>query len=310
MPEAWDRRARTVGRALLNYRGARAATIRRLLFAALGKGTDLIVAPFGKGRMLVDARDREVGAVVFATGGYERLYMATALETLERFGLRRPGSIFVDIGANIGTSTIDALLHFGFGRAQCFEPDPDNCRLLRINLILNGLEERALVHQCAASDAEGHALLRRSHDNRGDNRLVSHAASAGSQAPAPDLLVVECRRFDSLTGDGTLSLEDVGLVWIDVQGHEGSVLAGASRVTQLGLPTVVEYCPGLLEQSGRRWLFEAIVGECYTTVVDLRLAASGLGSRSVFAARDVARIGRSLGARDHTDLLLLRDDHG
>lgn len=115
---------------------------RRGALRARRTGSPLVTARFGNGRMFVDARDREIGPLVFATGGYERLYMAAAVETLEHLGLLGPKRTFVDVGSNIGTSTIDALMHFGFSRAVCFEPDVKNRKLLRLNLLLNDLDGR------------------------------------------------------------------------------------------------------------------------------------------------------------------------
>ena len=69
------------------------------------------------------------------------------------------GTTFVDVGAHIGTSTISALAHHGFERAVSIEPDRDNLRLLRANLALNGLEERATVVPAAVSEFPGSAYF-------------------------------------------------------------------------------------------------------------------------------------------------------
>ena len=40
-----------------------------------------------------------------------------------------------------------------------------------------------------------------------------------------------------------MNLDDVGLAWIDVQGHEGHVLAGAEALLDSEVPIVCEYWP-------------------------------------------------------------------
>ena len=55
---------------------------------------------------------------------------------------RSRGRSFVDVGANIGTTTIPALLSHGFETAVAIEPEPENVRVLRMNVLLNDLEDR------------------------------------------------------------------------------------------------------------------------------------------------------------------------
>ncbi|MGH9164511.1 MAG: hypothetical protein ACRDZW_03220, partial [Acidimicrobiales bacterium] len=152
LPAVWDRRVRETTKFAVNYRGARASGLRGLRFHRAGRYSSLLLTPFGDGQLLVDGRDEEIGRVVFMTGGYERIYMRMAMDYLTSRGRAPvPGSAFVDVGANIGTSTVDALLHFGFGRAVCVEPDAANLRLLRLNVTLNGLEDRVEILPLALS---------------------------------------------------------------------------------------------------------------------------------------------------------------
>ena len=53
------------------------------------------------------------------------------------------GDVFVDVGANIGYfSVLAACLVGEGGQVFAFEPDPDNFRLLRDNVALNGFSSR------------------------------------------------------------------------------------------------------------------------------------------------------------------------
>jgi len=53
--------------------------------------------------------------------------------------------MFVDVGANIGTTSIPAVLSEGFASAVAIEPEPENVRVLRLNVLLNDLDERITV---------------------------------------------------------------------------------------------------------------------------------------------------------------------
>lgn len=303
LPGGWDRRTRDLGKAIVNYRGARRTFPRQLLYPLLKRSSGVLLVPFGQAQLLIPTDDDEIARVVFATGGYERLYMAEAVEEMTRRGCPVAGRTFVDIGANIGTSTVDALVEFGFGRAVCFEPEGRNFRLLLANLALNGLEDRVRPYPVALSDRGGRSLLQTSAKNRGDNRIVtSDQAGTGSRG---SVVEVECRRFDDLVDEGAISLDDVGLIWLDAQGHEPNILQGASTAVKAGLPVVMEYSPAALQAGGRLEALEAMVKESYTTVIDLHRLSAGLRDDAVIDAADIASL-RDMADRDHTDLLLVR----
>jgi FkbM family methyltransferase len=308
LPGLWDRRVRDLGKAVVNYRGARRSYGRQVLFGLARHGSDVLLAPFGRAHLLVPSDDLEIGRVVFATGGYERVYMAHATAELRRMGFPVDGTTFVDIGANIGTSTVDALVEFGFGRAVCFEPDERSFRLLMANVALNGLDSRVRAFHAALSSTDGSSLLERSSTNRGDNRLISRESQQDGErrSPGGDHVVrVPCRRFDALVGEGVIALADVGVMWLDAQGHEPFVLQGATEALEAGIPLVMEYSPADLEASRSLGELEGLVRRHYTTVIDLHLLASGLRSQAVLAAADIGRLRDRADGR-HTDLLVVR----
>lgn len=300
LPPTWDRRLRETAKFVVNYRGARAGGLRAWQFRRLARRAPLFVAPFGNGQLLVDGRDNEISRAVFATGGYERIYMRTAVEYLRSTGRDTTGTAFLDVGAHIGTSSVDALLHFGFGRAICFEPEADNARLLALNMALNELDERVQIFPVALSDRDGHGVVARSEHNSGDNRVADDGAGAGDA----DLAPIELRRLDSLVAEGAVTLDDVGLVWMDVQGHEPFALAGACSVTDAGLPLVLEYTPAALAATGALGQLEALLVANYATVVDLHQLAHGC-TGSTFPAREIPALAERYRGLDHTDLLLL-----
>jgi FkbM family methyltransferase len=302
LPDRWNRRVREAGKFAFNYRGARSYGLRSILFSRLGRHSRLLLAPFGKAELLVSAEDQELGRTVFIRGDYERMYMGAALGYLENEGHSCTGKTFIDIGANIGTSTVDALANFGFARAVCFEPDSRNFKLLRLNLVLNDLGDRAEAFHFALSSEDTFARLERSPTNFGDSRISNPAPSG--EAPSGDG-VVECRSLDSLVDDGTVSLDEVGLLWLDTQGHDGFVMAGATKAVKSGIPVVVEYWPdGLRKNRCLEPLEQAIRGG-YGKVVDLRLLCHGLTAEATTEVAQLDRVRERYPHSDHTDLLLL-----
>ncbi len=305
LPPGLDRGVRELGKAVLDYRGARSAFLRWVAFRPLGRCSGLLLAPFGRARLLVAADDTEIGRVVYASGGYERLYMEVVLtELARRDQLRVDGKLFVDVGANIGTSTVDALVHFGFLRALCFEPDAENHRILRMNLMLNELEHRADHHRAALSDRDGDGVLELATANTADHRLAVAGASSSNAVVRSE--TVACRRLDSVLAAGDLAPEDIGLVWVDTQGHEGFVLRGAPSVTGAGVPAVIEYWPSVMAATGSLEVLEEIVARDYTTVIDVHLLSHGLADEATTPAAEIGSLRARYGEGGHTDLLLVR----
>jgi FkbM family methyltransferase len=295
------------------------AVSRELFFRGARRFTPALVAETNGMRFHVKTYDRALGLRTFANGPPEQETMALALAVLGGRGeaAKPADSTFLEIGANIGTATITALGEGGFRDAICFEPLPENYALLLDNLAANGFSERAKAMPLALSDHDGQADFEISPNNSGDGRVrAADAAGAGAFDEASrQVVAVELAKLDSLCERGVLDLGEVGLTWIDAQGHEGHILAGAQKLLDSGIPVVTEFWPyGLNRSGGREALVEAIRSN-YGTIVDLGCedplsptARRGAGEvESLF--RDYER-GSFLdpgGVNASTDLLLLKD---
>jgi FkbM family methyltransferase len=286
----------------------------RFLKAAAGF-TPLVAVTSGDATFIVSTSGEQVGRTLFIKG--ERNEMETldqAVDVLvELLGEDAvSGKAFVDVGANIGTSTITALLSHSFARAIACEPEPTNYRLLRLNIAINDLEGRVETLPVAVSLEEGTALLHLSSSNSGAHRVVSGSMTARRRAPGK-VLSVEKVRLDALVKRGFFRPEEVGLLWIDAQGHEGHVLAGASSLVERGTPIVLEFHPGMLDRAGGRKAAQRTIADHYTHFVDLRHIWDGTTPR-LWAADDILGFSRGFGMNRgtprFTDLLVLRQPQG
>ena len=97
---------------------------------------------------------RVVGSWLIWHGGWQRREIITAVELLSAAGRLSRDTVFVDVGAHIGTHTVYALRTGRFARAVAFEPAPRNARLLAMNLELNGLAGTAVgrIRKAAGAD--------------------------------------------------------------------------------------------------------------------------------------------------------------
>jgi len=159
--------------------------------------------------------------------------------------------------------------------------------------------EKIDVRAVAVSNYVGTAELELSPTNSGDHR-VRQSTLDGEFGEANRMTVIV--PVTSLA-EASLSVEDVGLIWMDVQGHEGHVLSGAGIL--LGsVPVVSEYWPYGLQRAGGLEMFKDAVRSHYSRVVVIR-SASSVPSGSLFEARDIDSLVALIGTRGVSDLLLL-----
>ena len=144
------------------------------------------------------------------------------------------------------------MVSLGCSGGWALEPHPGNFKLLRHNLLENGLDGKVEALEMAVSEADGTATLEVAKVNMGDHRVrVGDAAGSGRMAEGErETIEVPMRSLDSLVGDGTVSLDDVALAWVDTQGHEAHVLAGATCLAEARVPAYIEYWPYALERAG------------------------------------------------------------
>lgn len=131
-----------------------------------------------------------------------------------------PGSVFFDVGANIGYHTLGAAATGA--RVYAFEPVTRLRQRLAGNLRLNGLERRVTVSNLALSNRSGSAdffLAKRRDDG-------SHSLISGVEAQSVERITVQTVRLDDFVRAQADSRPSV--VKIDVEGAEALVLDGAS----------------------------------------------------------------------------------
>jgi len=131
------------------------------------------------------------------------------------------GDVAVDVGANIGYMTMALALSAGpEGRVCCFEPNPDLIPILRMNVAnWSSLQLAPIqIKTIALSDRNGEGVLGFPDDYAGNKGLASlELKNAG--------VPVSVRRLDALEEAG-----NIGIMKIDVEGHEAAVLSGAEKL--------------------------------------------------------------------------------
>jgi FkbM family methyltransferase len=303
--------ARNIRRVIQNTDGARREALRACIFLLAGRFSPFVGVEHENVRYVLSPR--EPSGVCFPTfvRGYfdEETVRSMAAALAIHAGINTiKGLTILEVGANIGTETVSFLVRHSVARVLAVEPDSENLRFLRANLALNEVDDRVAIYAMALSDVDGKVMLEHSEDNWGDHRIrIPDSFGPGlhdeRQRVTSD---VQAWRLDSLVERGEIDLDDIDLVWIDAQGHEGHILAGAERLLAANIPIVTEYWPYGLRRAGGLDRFHALIAQRNGFVVDLRNPAIAL------AADRVAELADAYAADTqddptflYTDLLLL-----
>lgn len=152
------------------------------------------------------------------------------------------GSVFFDVGANIGLYTVPASLQVGpSGRVVCFEAHPVLCRFLRDNVALNGLGN-VVVENMAAGERAGELRIAFNALNPGETRI----ALPGEQGETIGVI-----SLDEYCASHRIARIDY--IKLDVEGYEATVLRGAEKIIRASPDILLqtEYEPLHLGRYGR-----------------------------------------------------------
>ena len=252
-------------------------------------------------------KDRAIGRLLYTHREFELEKIDGAVRCAVAAGVlgETNRGWLLDVGANVGSVCITLVRRGVFARAVAFEPEPGNYAHLVRSLALNGIDAATIRPVNAAlSSTSGQATLELAFTNFGDHRIrVEPPTTSHPDCREEDRAVISVpvQRLDDAVAAQGLLREDVGLIWIDAQGHEAQVLEGATALLGAGVPVVTEFWPYGLERSGAE-------GRRFVEIVRARFAAFYDLSEAVPRRQPVADVA-SLYARytgtSFTDLLLV-----
>ncbi len=126
----------------------------------------------------------------------------------------RPGELFLDVGANIGSYSILAAAGAG-SQVFAVEPILQTFADLTANIRVNSLDRLITAHRVGLSDKPGTLSFTTRQDT------VNHVLAAGEDADSEEIIVT--------TMDALCESQVPTLIKIDVEGHELAVLTGAEK---------------------------------------------------------------------------------
>jgi len=152
-------------------------------------------------------------------------------------GVVRPGAVFYDVGAHVGTMTLGTARLVGdAGRVIAFDGDPENIERLRLNRERNGFQARIrIVHGVVWSRTVTDGISFR----RGTRARSHGGVEADGNRPvlgSGELITVPAITLDDFIAAGAPSPQ---LIKIDVEGGEYEVLRGGDRLFAVQRPLII-----------------------------------------------------------------------
>ena len=136
---------------------------------------------------------------------------------IEKFGKE---GVYVDAGAYIGTHSI--IMASKADKVYAFEANPENAKVLRENIKINNLEDKIEAVEKAVSSKKGIVKFKFSKGGDGTGKI------------SKDGVEVESISIDDVVKG------KVGLIKIDVEGHEIEVLKGSRKALKNFPPLIFE----------------------------------------------------------------------
>lgn len=137
--------------------------------------------------------------------------------------------LFVDIGANIGSCTMQMLARPDVGQVVAFEPNPENLFYLTSSALMNqGFPAKLALYPIGLGNVDANHTMFEEKGNIGNS--VMDVPVQASNAPAH---TVKTRTLDEIfMADG--SPPYIHLMKIDTQGFEVNILKGGSKLLKSG----------------------------------------------------------------------------
>jgi len=188
-----------------------------------------------EGYVLYNSNDVFIGQAIERYGEYGEIEAQLLRQ------LCRPGSVAVEVGANIGTHTLVLSRGVGpTGYVYAYEPQGVVFQTLCANLALNSITNVDARHAAAGAEPGWVLIPDIDYTRRGNFGGVSvNDFTAGSKVPR-------------VTLDADLDLDRLALIKIDVEGMELEVLRGAAAL-------IARFDPALYVENDRIERSEALI---------------------------------------------------
>lgn len=246
-------------------------------------------------KWLISTKDAVITPSVITDGGFSQKELDLFFCLAKKYFGETQG-IFLDVGANIGTTSLAATKYSQVIEVIAIEPSSENFSLLQCNIYLNKLHNKIRGINAVCSDKNGIANLLISPVLPSDNRVINKNNKEGANVES----------IVSLTIDSIVkNIENkISFMWIDVQGYEYYVLSGAKNLISRSknLALYIEFWPSGLKETNSLDLLCQFCKKNFTKFIDIKECIDG-----IIIVHDIVKIDflSVKYQKTHTDLFLI-----
>ena len=143
----------------------------------------------------------------------------------------------VDIGANIGTHTVQLSLQYNHAKVYAFEPQKHHFYCLEKNINDNNISNCSLF-RCGLSDGSNEYAYHSKYDLKKKDNYGGKGLFQISDNNDQRFGEIDIHNKCILKKLDDYNLENVGLIKVDVEGHELSILKGSMQTIKNNLPII------------------------------------------------------------------------
>ena len=230
-------------------RRARKGLLGELCAAATGRDAYAALQRLGRRYGITDVRvSGNYGLIeggladtaMLATYARTRCWVPGINAAIDAFFEEHDGGTYIDIGANIGLTTIPIACRAGVA-CKAFEPEPQAFRYLTANLAQNCPAANVETFNFALLDRRGIIAFELSDDNLGDHRIRLNAANGSFGEADRRVIEVSTKRLDDVLRAEELSRPIA--IRLSTQGAECRILEGGQAVFEAASFFTFEFWP-------------------------------------------------------------------
>jgi len=164
--------------------------------------------------------------------------VAKVCHILSTTGTFRANATLLELGAGSGVQTIEMATCGAFARILAVEPEAVNFAALKRNVDDYDLRDRVSCFPCAAGVIDGMTNFYVGRDDRQRSGMKRQSLS-DTQMRLP------ISRVETILQDAHVPLEQIGLVWIDIEGYEAIACLSMTGLMERNIPIYAVLSPEL-----------------------------------------------------------------
>lgn len=221
-------------------------------------GGNYQLVPTEEGDWIFNSNDLYIPREMFLTGQtFSKEEIDIFIELTEKYYGTKPTQkcYFMDIGANVGTTCIYVKKKkIPNATIIAFEPVRENYKLLKINHMLNDIDDAIMVNKAVANKTATY-LITINRTNMGGCTIIPENQNAETDSAMTEQIA--STTIKEFMEENNIEAADVKYVWIDTEGFETEVLLAAEPLLcEEHVAFYLEYAPCFIGEEKLKTLAE------------------------------------------------------